>query len=196
MVRLPRSAAAALVILALGATGASANCARGKMDPENAIVSCTEIIEAADTTDGARAVAYFNRASANRALGNNSAALGDFTSAIEITPEDSRLYNNRGRLEKTLGDYDAALADAEAAVRLEPDKPLPYMLRGAIHAALGDADAAEADWTKGFGIGGAGLVHMFQQYHKARGHFDGDVDGEDSPDLRKAMTACAKEPEC
>ena len=196
MVRTLSTVIAAVLAITLGVTDASANCARGKLDPENAIVSCTEIIEASDTEDSARAAAYFNRAAANRALGSNDAAIEDYGSAIAIRPDDARLYNNRGRLQKTLGNYEAALADAEAALKLDPDKPLSYMLRGSIHAALGDADAAEADWTQGFGIGGPGLVHAFQRYHGSRGHYRGKLDGQDSPELRAAMTACAMEPEC
>lgn len=196
MVRNLTTVGAALIVLALGVTGASANCAKGKINPVAAINSCTTIIEAADTPDKIRAAAYYNRGNAQRLLGNHEEAISDFSSAIEITPDDARLFNNRGRVHKMLGQNDAALADAENAVKLEPEKPLSYLVRGSVNSALGNADAANADWTTGFKIGGPGLIESFQRYHRAKGHYDGELDGQDSAELRDAMAACASEPTC
>lgn len=196
MVRNLTTVGAALIVLALGVTGASANCAKGKINPVAAINSCTTIIEAADTPDKIRAAAYYNRGNAHRLLGNDEQAITDFDSAIAITPDDARLISNRGRVHKRLGQYDLALADAESALQLKPDYPLSHMVRGSILAAMGDTDAAMADWTTGFRTGGPSLIQSFQRYHRAKGHFSGELDGKDSTALREAMIACAKEPEC
>ena len=196
MVDVFRGAGLALFVLSVSAHAATANCAKPRVNPVAAITSCTEAIDAEATESKTRAFAYYNRGNAHRMLGNHAEAIADFDDAIAITPDDARLFNNRGRVHKMLGNNEAALADAESAVKLQPDKPLPYLVRGSVHSAVGNADQAEEDWTTGFEIGGPGLIQAFQRYHQAKGHYTGELDGKDSPDLRAAMAACAKEPNC
>jgi ppGpp synthetase/RelA/SpoT-type nucleotidyltranferase len=76
-------------------------------------------------------------------------ALDDFSKAIEIEPNDTRVYTNRGLTFRMLGRYDEAIEDFNLSLALNPLWPdtfygraLTYYDMGNIKGALEDIDRA------------------------------------------------------
>jgi tetratricopeptide (TPR) repeat protein len=75
-------------------------------------------------------------------------AIDDYSAALEITPDDPRIYEFRAYAELRLGDYDHALADYNELLKRKPNE-VPYLLyRSYIYEVKGDAAAAIADCDK------------------------------------------------
>src|SRR5262249_51368399 len=72
------------------------------------------------------------------ALGDYKSAIADYTTAIQLAPNDPIPYLNRGADRAALGDYKAAIADQTQAIRLRPDYADAYENRGQDRQALGD----------------------------------------------------------
>lgn len=93
----------ALVVLALSATGVSANYyyveddCRLSTDHDRAIRGCTQIIERGEQeTLKNRAVAYFRRGLAYYERGEYDRAIADYTKAIALDPNLAGAYHSRG----------------------------------------------------------------------------------------------------
>src|SRR5262249_34871129 len=70
-----------------------------------------------------------NRGNAYRNRGDFAKAIGDFTAAIELDPEDSLPYYNRGLTYRVSGDYTRAITDFQHACFLDPiDADAPHEL--------------------------------------------------------------------
>jgi TolB-like protein len=133
-----------------------------------------------------------------------SAALADFTRAIELEPEEPRSYHWRGIAYSGLGYLDLARADLEQAVRLEPENANVHGWYSTILSAYGDLDGAiaEADLQAEYGnpVGGYSQSGLYELHR-------GDVDaaaariersiaaGDDAAELLRAMIAAARDPE-
>ncbi|NWG15671.1 MAG: tetratricopeptide repeat protein [Chloroflexi bacterium] len=63
-------------------------------------------------------------------------AITDLTAAIELEPEDPKLYTMRGQMYLALYEWDAALADYNAALELAPDYTDTYFYRGVLYASI------------------------------------------------------------
>lgn len=87
------------------------------------------------------------------ALGNASlvkrdfvGAIAYFSVAIQMDPNNSRLYRQRASVHFKNSDAQAALADLGTAIALSPDDPDAYFLRGRVHQLLQDESKAIADF--------------------------------------------------
>ncbi|HUS14845.1 MAG TPA: tetratricopeptide repeat protein [Chloroflexia bacterium] len=89
-----------------------------------------------------------NRGSTYDNMGLYAEALADYSRALELHPEQARVYYNRGCTYRHQGNLIAALANFDAALRLRPDDPRALNNRGITHHNLGQDDEAEADFTR------------------------------------------------
>ena len=71
-----------------------------------------------DLDDANKASAYNNRGLAYRDLGNYTAAIADYNSALKINPDYASAYNNRGNAYYDLENYTAAIADYTSAIKI------------------------------------------------------------------------------
>jgi tetratricopeptide (TPR) repeat protein len=78
--------------------------------------------------------------------GDNEAALVQLDAALELAPEDARLYTLRGHVELDTGRIEAAFADLSKAARLNPSDADAQRGLAVIYAEVGAADRAEAAW--------------------------------------------------
>jgi len=81
-------------------------------------------------------------------LGNTTAALEDFTGAIQNSATPIEAYYQRGNLRLQLGDHQGAIADYSKALELNPNYTEAYVNRGNAQASLGNERQATQDYTK------------------------------------------------
>jgi lipoprotein NlpI len=93
-------------------------------------------------------LAYIDRGTAHRAMGDLDAAIADYNAAIEINPGIVRVYNNRGNAYRDKGEYDLAIKDFDLAIKLEPADARYYNNRGGAYADKGDGEQAIADYSR------------------------------------------------
>ena len=126
--RLPAWILIAVVMTALPARGQDdQGCRDWRADPARAVDGCTRLLTFMQTTGSAHwlykekgyAYAYFGRAEAHAALGQNDLAIADYTESIRNDPS-AAAYNNRGNIHAGTGNLAAAQSDFEEAVRLDP----------------------------------------------------------------------------
>ena len=102
-------------------------CRDWRADPARAVDGCTRLLNFLETSGSARwlykekgdGYAYFGRAEAHAASGENDLAIADYTLSIRNDPS-AVAYNNRGNIHVRKGDLAAAESDFAEAVRLEP----------------------------------------------------------------------------
>src|SRR5262245_27322103 len=94
------------------------------------------------------AAAYANRGTTRIRLGDTAGAIADFTSALQLTPNDSEILFNRGNARLVAGDPRGAVTDFTRAVELRPDFPLAIFNRGIARLRSGDTLGARADWSE------------------------------------------------
>ena len=72
--------------------------------------------------DEAEPSAEAERSAGNAALkeGRHEDAVGHYSAAIELEPEDAKLYSNRSAAHAKLEDHKAALQDAQKCISLDP----------------------------------------------------------------------------
>ena len=78
-------------------------------------------------------------------LGQHSAAITDYDSAIRLKPDDATAYTHRGMAKGGLGQYFAAIADYDSAIRLNPYDAMAYAHRGTSKALLNRISEAKLD---------------------------------------------------
>ena len=69
----------------------------------------------------------------------------EYSSDIELDPNDAYAYYNRGNSKHELGDHDGAIADYDRAIELNPENAGAYFLRGNAKSKLGNKRGAAAD---------------------------------------------------
>jgi tetratricopeptide (TPR) repeat protein len=79
-------------------------------------------------------------------------AIGDFTQAIRLDPNNKTAYRERGDAYYRKGDHDRAIADHTQAIRLDPAYDAAYNSRGSAYSGKGDYDRAIADYTQAIRI--------------------------------------------
>ena len=90
---------------------------------------------------------WYNRGKAYGLLGDDRAALADYTRAIELKPNYSLAYNNRGIIYGESGRSEAARADFSKVIDLDPGHVKAYFNRGVIYSDLGQHVLAVRDFT-------------------------------------------------
>jgi len=81
-------------------------------------------------------------------VNSKSKAIADFTRAIELEPEDAKVYFKRGQCYAGNGDYFRAAADFTKAIELGREDWAVYFNRACAYRELGDKNKALADYRK------------------------------------------------
>jgi tetratricopeptide (TPR) repeat protein len=125
------------------------DAAKRQGKPEAAIQYYTEAIASGELSELDLIRAHTGRGEALGNLGQQDAAIGDYTAAIEISLGESNSYNNRGVAYKRFGRYAEALKDFNTAISLDPGNAIVYLNRGGTYLekkqfaeALADLDTA------------------------------------------------------
>ena len=79
------------------------------------------------------AIAYFFRATTNKASGKTEAALIDYDKAIALNPSFVEAYSHRGNLKRSLGDLAGALIDFAKAIELDANCASAFFVRGCLY---------------------------------------------------------------
>ena len=75
-------------------------------------------------------------------------AINVYDKALELAPEDMRVYRNRGIAKRASGDISGAIADFDQAIILNPEYSEAYGGRGLAKRLSGDHQGAIADFDK------------------------------------------------
>ena len=144
------------LVLALSATGAWGDmyddCVQDKA-LDRKIRGCTQVIERGKQESREnRAIAYFHRGFAYEGKGDNEQAIGDFTKAIALDPNDAKAHYNRGVVYAWKGELDRAIADSTKAIAINSNIAPAYALRGVAYESNGELGRAIGDYTKAIAI--------------------------------------------
>jgi tetratricopeptide (TPR) repeat protein len=161
-----------------------------KGNPNQAIDNCSKAI----FLDPKNAVAYLNRGNAyyekcdleevftsvflsehqKTAYHNLSAAIYDYTRAIDLDPKYAAAYCNRGNAYRKIRKRDEALSDYTRAIELDPQYAVAYFHRGKFFNDESNLDQAIADYTKAITID---LQYAAAYYNRGNAHRDlGNLD--------------------
>lgn len=99
------------------------------------------------TSPGSKS-AYNSRGAANSNIGNFSAAIRDFTKAIELDSADVVAITNRGITYARMGEFALARADFDNAMSFDTKDPLIYYIKGYVERELGHYNKAINDFSK------------------------------------------------
>jgi tetratricopeptide (TPR) repeat protein len=88
------------------------------------------------------------RGAANSNIGNYSAAIRDFTVAIDLDSSDVVAITNRGITYAKMGEYKLALIDFDEAITFDNTDPLIYYTKGFVERQLGLYNEAVNDFSK------------------------------------------------
>jgi len=94
------------------------------------------------------AMAYYNRGSMYRQLGQYERAIQDHDEAIRLDPQSTWAYTHRGAAYATLGQYERAIQDYDEAIRLDPQSTWAYHNRGIAYDELGQYERAIQDYDE------------------------------------------------
>lgn len=98
-----------------------------------------------------------HKAAGNAAFtaGKYDDAIREFTSAIELAPDNHVLYSNRSAAHASLRDFAAAKEDAEKCVSLKGDWAKGYSRLGAAQFGLGELETARDTYKRGLEVDGS-----------------------------------------
>jgi tetratricopeptide (TPR) repeat protein len=91
---------------------------------------------------------YFQRGTAYLGMGFPDTAAQDFTTAINLTPQEGAYFEQRACAHQDLGDSYNALRDATQAIRLSPDNTAAYQIRGEVYLQRAQYERATADFEQ------------------------------------------------
>ena len=98
-------------------------------------------------------MAYNNRGTIYKDLGNYRQAIEDYDKAIEIQPRFAEAYNNRGVSYNFLGNYRQAIDDFSRAMEIKPGYAgIYYLNRGIAYNGLGNYNQAIDDFGRAIKI--------------------------------------------
>ena len=116
-----------------------------------AMVATTEALLSCFTatlTAEEAAKTYYNRGNENYHKGAFSAAIADYTRAIEANPKYKDAYCGRGVVKDAEGDRDGAIADYTRAIELDPKYADAYSRRADVWEKMKQYDSAIKDIQK------------------------------------------------
>lgn len=73
---------------------------------------------------------YYNLGNTLTALGNHQKAIKKYKKALEIEPEDARIWKNLGSTYHYLGDHDAEMTCLDRALEINPEEPHALVSKG------------------------------------------------------------------
>ena len=95
-----------------------------------------------------KADAYSNRGLAYGMKGDCERAIGDFSKAIQLDPQEYNTYCNRGTAYVERKQLDEAIRDYSRAIRLNPKRADAYSIRGRTYWQNREYDKAVQDYTE------------------------------------------------
>lgn len=189
------TAAAVLAVAPAAGAGTVEDCEQNG-DPGLGVGACTAVIQSGQYSGAELAWVHYNRANAFNALGEHARAIEDYDRTLALDPGFAYAYTNRGVAYRFLGQNERAIEDFDQALKLNPKDSGAYQSRGAAWEALGANGKAVSDWEKAIMLDGAGRARWWQEYMAGKGHYHGPADGIYGPGTRKALEACAADPDC
>ncbi|MBI1202083.1 MAG: hypothetical protein GC182_06185 [Rhodopseudomonas sp.] len=141
------------------------------------------------------------RAGVLAAVGKPADAVDDLTAAMRIGPDGELLKTSRaeyyarlGRDDLAVKDYDAVLAEAspgEPLYHFMPEQWTKLLVGRAFSLVrLNRLDDAANDVVKAIAVGGKPAILRAQVMLRRHGFPDVPINGQDSPKLRQALSAC------
>jgi tetratricopeptide (TPR) repeat protein len=107
--------------------------------------------EADGNTYAARGFAYSH-------LEEHALAVQDYTTALELNPNNLSALNNRCWSYSEIGEYDRALADCNNLMNLAPGADYPFLNRGIVNEKMGNMEAALPDYMEWINRRGSQIV--------------------------------------
>jgi len=123
-------------------------CSQAVTTPDDAIISCSAVIDSGTVSGRQLAAAYAQRGYARTLKRSLTEAEADLDAAIKIDPDYAEAYANRANFWTVSHKPDRAMADGEQAVRLNPTLPIAHFVRAGAALNLGQYDRAIADYTE------------------------------------------------
>ncbi len=117
-------------------------------DMKLAIYYCSRAIQSGDLERGDMIVALLNRGVAYKNTGNLEMAVVDYSSALEMSPNDALLFSNRANAYRELGRPVEAMSDINRSIELNPENPAAFYVRGLLFEATGDTENARRDFLR------------------------------------------------
>lgn len=166
-------------------------------DNARRISGCTALLDSGkELSIGERALAHALRALAFSLQARFDEALRDYDVAIELRPEFDVALNNRAWALFKTGRYEQGMQDVERALKIAPWSAHAFDTRAHLHQVQGRAQQALSDYLLAMRFGGERLVKLYQCGLEAHGLFNGAMDGVESPELRKSLAQCVRDPAC
>ena len=130
--------------------------ARIAKSPKERMVLYTEAINAWENGDSEKDLSaiYYERGLGHLADGDLTAALSDYSKAVELNQSNLPALEGRGALYFKQGELEKALADYSSAIALSSSDPGTYFNRGNAYARKGEFDRAIEDYKKVFSLRG------------------------------------------
>lgn len=116
---------------------------RKSAKPDAAIKSCDAVI---DETLKNLANGYYYRGVAKADKNDFDGAIGDYTQALKVDPQDPDYLNGRAQAYEAKNELDKALADYNQSLKINPKSIYAYNNRGATYQRKGDYARAAADY--------------------------------------------------
>lgn len=185
---------AALLAAASPALGDAVSDCLG--DSTRRIEACSELIGTPGLDGGAKSLAFAMRALAYSLRGAFGEALADYGEAVRLDPGSAIALNNRAWVLFKLGRPAEGLGDVDRSLELAPSSPHAYDTRAHIRQSLGEPSKALGDYETAMRFGGPRIVKLYQCGLQAQGLYSGRIDGAYHPEMRRALEACARRPEC
>lgn len=123
-------------------------CMDGTAPPTNVVAACTDALKVPTLQSGDVARAHANRGRAYSTMHEYSAAVNDYTLALDIVPRYEYALVNRGSAYFAMNDFGNAMADYNAAAFINPRDPNAFGLRADLEDRQGNQRAALADYQK------------------------------------------------
>jgi tetratricopeptide (TPR) repeat protein len=120
----------------------------GKSGPPVVIQACTESLDHKILQGSYRFYVFVNRAEAYIAQGDKERALADYNSAIELAPENAKLYYNRALFYAAQADGQAALRDFNTGLSINPKFVAALQQRAKIYLTQANFGGALADYSE------------------------------------------------
>ncbi|MYA72719.1 tetratricopeptide repeat protein [Candidatus Poribacteria bacterium] len=127
-------------------------------DPGNSPVNTIKTLLAGATStefftqwrkrNGIRAYIYFEQGKQKYYDGDAKGATNDFNQAIELTPNDAKIYKFRAKSKVKLEDYHAAIEDYNQVIKLNPDDASAYKERADAKRKLRNHTSAIEDYNQ------------------------------------------------
>ncbi len=91
-------------------------------------------------------------------LGEHALAAQDYTTSLEMNPNNLSALNNRCWAYSEIGEYDRALNDCNTLMNQAPGADYPYLNRGIVYEKMGNMDAALNDYMEWIDLRGRQVI--------------------------------------